>query len=76
MDVEAARAIGAGIAMGVGSLGPGIGLGMLVAKALEGAARQPEATNNIRIIMFIGVGVTEAIALYCFIIALILILVV
>ena len=75
MDAEAAKLIGAGIAMGVGALGPGIGLGMLLGKAFESIARQPEVAGDIRTNMFIGIGVTEAVALYAFVVALILIFV-
>ena len=72
MDAEAAKMIGAGIAMGVGALGPGLGLGMLLGKAYESIARQPEVSGDIRTNMFIGIGVTEAVALYAFVVALIL----
>ncbi len=75
MDAEAAKALAAGISMGIGSIGPAIGLGMLISKALESIARQPEVTNDIRTNMFIGIGVTEAVALYAFVIALILVFV-
>jgi F-type H+-transporting ATPase subunit c len=75
MDAEAAKLLGAGIAMGVGALGPGIGLGMLLGKAYESIARQPEVSGDIRTNMFIGIGVTEAVALYAFVVALILIFV-
>jgi F-type H+-transporting ATPase subunit c len=75
MDANAAKLIGAGIAMGVGALGPGIGLGMLLGKAFESIARQPEVSGDIRTNMFIGIGVTEAVALYAFVVALILIFV-
>ncbi|MBE0529045.1 MAG: F0F1 ATP synthase subunit C [Thermoleophilia bacterium] len=75
MDAEAAKLLGAGIAMGVGALGPGIGLGMLLGKAYESIARQPEVSSDIRTSMFIGIGVTEAVALYAFVVALILIFV-
>jgi F-type H+-transporting ATPase subunit c len=75
MEAEAAKLIGAGIAMGVGALGPGIGLGMLLGKAYEAIARQPEVSGDIRTNMFIGIGVTEAVALYAFVVALILIFV-
>ncbi|NLE21264.1 MAG: F0F1 ATP synthase subunit C [Actinobacteria bacterium] len=75
MDAEAAKLLGAGIAMGVGALGPGIGLGMLLGKAYESIARQPEVAGDIRTNMFIGIGVTEAVALYAFVVALILIFV-
>ena len=75
MDAEGAKLLGAGIAMGVGALGPGLGLGLLLGKALERIARQPEVAGDIRTNMFIGIGVTEAVALYAFVVALILIFV-
>ena len=75
MDANAAKLLGAGIAMGVGALGPGLGLGLMNGKALESIARQPEVAGDIRTNMFIGIGVTEAVALYAFVVALILIFV-
>jgi F-type H+-transporting ATPase subunit c len=75
MDAEGAKLLGAGIAMGVGALGPGLGLGLMIGKALESIARQPEVAGDIRTNMFIGIGVTEAVALYAFVVALILIFV-
>jgi F-type H+-transporting ATPase subunit c len=75
MDASAAKLLGAGLAMGLGAIGPGVGLGILIGKALEGIARQPEVSGDIRTNMFIGIGVTEAVALYAFVVALILIFV-
>ncbi len=75
MDAESAKLLAAGISMGVGSIGPALGLGMLISKALESIARQPEVAGEIRTNMFIGIGVTEAVALYAFVVALILIFV-
>lgn len=75
MDAEAAKLLAAGLCMGLGSLGPAIGLGMLLSKAFESIARQPEVAGDIRTNMFIGIGVTEAVALYAFVVALILIFV-
>jgi F-type H+-transporting ATPase subunit c len=75
MDADSARPLAAGICMAVGSIGPALGLGMLISKALESIARQPEVAGDIRVNMFIGIGVTEAIALYAFVISLILIFV-
>lgn len=75
MDANAAKLLGAGIAMGVGALGPGLGLGLMIGKALESIARQPEVSGDVRTNMFIGIGVTEAVALYAFVVALILIFV-
>ena len=57
------------IGYGLGALGPGIGLGFLIGKALEGIARQPEAAGQIRTTMFIGLGFVEALALFGFVLA-------
>ena len=46
-----------------------IGIGFLVGKALESMARQPEAANNVRTNMFIGIGFVEALALFGFVLA-------
>ena len=51
------------IGYGLGTLGPGIGLGILIGKALEGMARQPEVANTLRTNMFIGVAFVEVLAL-------------
>jgi F-type H+-transporting ATPase subunit c len=50
-------------------LGPGIGLGFLIGKALEGIARQPEAAGQVRTTMFIGLAFVEALALFGFVLA-------
>jgi F-type H+-transporting ATPase subunit c len=75
MNPEAAKLLGAGLAMGLGAIGPGVGLGILIGKALEAVARQPEVSGEVRTNMFIGIGVTEAVALYAFVVALILVFV-
>lgn len=64
--------LGAGLAIGLGAIGPGIGIGILVAKSVEGMARQPEAAGMVRTAMFIGIAMTEAIALYALVIAFLL----
>ncbi len=52
--------IAAAIAVGLGALGAGIGNGLIVSKTVEGIARQPEAKSSLQTIMFIGVGLVEA----------------
>ncbi|MHB8840765.1 MAG: ATP synthase F0 subunit C [Candidatus Aquicultor sp.] len=64
--------LGSGLAIGLGAIGPGIGVGILAGKALEGMARQPEATGTLRTTMFIGIAFAEAIALYSFVISILL----
>ena len=56
--VKAACAIGAGIAMGFGAIGPAVGEGNAVGKALEGMARQPEMVNDLRTNMILGCAIT------------------
>ncbi len=65
LGVAATSVIGYGIA----AIGPGLGIGFLVGKAVEAMARQPEAANLVRPNMFIGIGFVEALALFGFILA-------
>ena len=60
---------GNGLVFGLATLGPGIGLGILIGKAIESMARQPEAAGMIRTTMFIGIAVVEALALLGFVLA-------
>lgn len=65
-------AIGAGIAMGLAALGISIGQGMGLSKGLESIAKQPEAGNNIRTTMIVGMAIMETIGVLTFVIAIIL----
>ena len=51
------------IGYGLGTLGPGIGLGILIGKTVEGMARQPEVAGQLRTTMFIGIGFVEVLGL-------------
>ena len=66
------NALAVGIAMGLGAVGPGIGLGFLVGKALEAIGRNPQAAGQIQTNMILGAALTEAIAIYALVVALIL----
>src|SRR4029453_592185 len=57
------------IGYGLGTLGPGIGIGFLVGKTVEGISRQPEAARQVRTLMFIGLALVEALALFGFALA-------
>ena len=70
--IIAAKAIGAGLCMGIGAIGPAIGEGNAVGKALEGMARQPEAGSNLRTNMILGCAVTETTGIYALVVALLL----
>lgn len=72
MDVEAARLIGAGLAIGIGAIGPGIGVGMIVKGALESIGRNPDAAGQIQTLMYIGAGLAEAIAIYALVITILI----
>ena len=48
---------------GLATIGPGLGIGILVGKALEGMARQPEMAGQLRTTMFLGIAFVEALAL-------------
>ena len=63
------KAIGAGLCMGVGAIGPAIGEGNTVSKALEGMARQPEAAGDLRTTMIMGCAITETTGIYALLIA-------
>ena len=67
--VKAACAIGAGLCMGIGAIGPAIGEGNAVAKALEGMARQPEAAGNLRTNMILGCAIAETTGIYSLLIS-------
>lgn len=67
--IKAACAIGAGLCMGIGAIGPAIGEGNAVGKALEGMARQPEAAGELRTNMILGCAITETTGIYSLLIA-------
>ena len=51
------------IGYGIAAIGPGIGLGILIGKTVEGMARQPEVAGQLRATMFIGVAFVEVLGL-------------
>ncbi|GAP64028.1 MAG: ATP synthase F0 subunit C [Ardenticatenia bacterium] len=64
--------LSAGLAIGLGAIGPGIGVGLLVMGALQAIGRNPEAANEIRTNMILGIAFAEAIAIYALVVALVL----
>ena len=67
--LKAMCAIGAGLCMGIGAIGPAIGEGNAVGKALDGMARQPEAAGNLRTNMILGCAITETTGIYSLLIS-------
>ncbi|MFC4605739.1 ATP synthase F0 subunit C [Rhodococcus kronopolitis] len=51
------------VGYGLAAIGPGIGIGIVVGKAIEGMVRQPEMAGQVRTTMFLGIAFTEALAL-------------
>ena len=64
--------IAAALAIGLGALGPGIGIGMLGKGAMEAIGRNPEAESKIRTSMILAIAFVEAIAIYALVVALII----
>jgi F-type H+-transporting ATPase subunit c len=69
---QAFALLAAGICMGFGTLGPGLGEGFAAGKACEAISRRPEEYSNIFRTMLVGQAVTESTAIYALVIALIL----
>jgi F-type H+-transporting ATPase subunit c len=62
-----------GLTIAIGSLGPAIGEGLALARALASIAQQPDEANTISRTLFIGLAMVESTAIYCFVISIILI---
>ncbi len=69
---SAASVLAAALAIGLASLGPGLGQGNAAASAMEGVARQPEADEKIRGSLLISLAFMEALAIYGLVVALVL----
>jgi F-type H+-transporting ATPase subunit c len=63
----------AGLTMAIGSIGPALGQARAVAQALSSIAQQPDEANTITRTLFVGLAMVESTAIYCFVVAMILI---
>ncbi|MCC6176330.1 MAG: ATP synthase F0 subunit C [Chloroflexi bacterium] len=70
--MQAAPGFAAAFAIALGAIGPGLGIGYGVGKAMEAIGRNPEVSGPILVPMLIGLGFAEAIAIYALLIAFIL----
>jgi F-type H+-transporting ATPase subunit c len=68
---RAGKAIALGVGAGLGTIGPGIGVGFIFGKVIESVTRQPEMRDEITSIQWLGFALTEAIVFYAFIFGLI-----
>lgn len=72
MDVAMLSILGATVAVSVGSIGPALAEGRAIAAAMEAIARQPEAAGPLSRTLFVGLAMIETMAIYCLVIALLL----
>ncbi|KAK9662628.1 hypothetical protein RND81_O013600 [Saponaria officinalis] len=72
--ISAASVIAAGLAVGLASIGPGVGQGTAAGQAVEGIARQPEAEGKIRGTLLLSLAFMEALTIYGLVVALALLL--
>ncbi len=69
---EGLKLLGVGVAAGAAVIGPGAGMGYLIGQTIASIHRQPEAFEQTRTLMFLGIGLVEAFALYGLVFALLL----
>lgn len=71
METEAIKNLAAALAIGLGALGPGIGIGFIGKGAMEALGRNPEASGKIQTSMILAIAFAEAVAIYSLVVALI-----
>jgi F-type H+-transporting ATPase subunit c len=71
ITAKAIKAIALGVGAGLGTIGPGVGVGYIFGKVIEAVTRQPEMRDEITSIQWLGFALTEAIVFYAFIFGLI-----
>ena len=69
---DSMKFLAAGIAMGLGALGPAIGIGLLGGKAMEALGRNPEAAGAIQTNMILAIAFAEAIGIYALVVAILI----
>ncbi len=71
--VAVASIVTAGLAITFGCLMPALGMGLAISATLKSLAQQPDAAGTISRTLFIGLAMVESLAIYCFVISMILI---
>lgn len=69
MQPEAMIPLAKAIAIGLGAIGPGLGIGLIGAKAMESIGRNPEAAGKLFVPMLLGMAFAEAIAIYALVVS-------
>ena len=72
-EADGLKLLAAGLAAGLGMLGPGIGIGILGAGALNAIGRNPEASGAIQTNMILAIAFAEALGIYALVVAVILV---
>ncbi len=75
MEQEGLKFLAAGLAMGLGAIGPAIGEGMVGAKAMEAIGRNPSVADQVFSRMIVAMAITESTGIYSLVIALIILFV-
>ena len=70
--ISVASIVTAGLTIAIGSIGPALGEGRALAQALSAIAQQPDEANTITRTLFVGLAMVESTAIYCFVVAMIL----
>ena len=73
MSDSAVIALAAALAIGLGTIGPGLGQGITAKSAMESIARQPDAAGNIRSTLIVAMALMEALTIYALLIAFMLV---
>ncbi|MCX6003673.1 MAG: ATP synthase F0 subunit C [Chloroflexi bacterium] len=72
MDAGTFRLLAVGLCMGLGCIGPGVGIGLVGMGALQALARNPDAKGLIMTYMILVIALTEAIAIYAMVFAILI----
>jgi len=72
MDIESTRLLATAFAIGLGVIGPGIGIGLIGSKAVEAIGRNPETEGKVRALMILGIVFAESLAIFALLFAVIL----
>ena len=76
MEVEAVKLLAAGLCMGLGAIGPGVGEGLIGARAMEAMGRNPEVSDKVFSNMIVAMAVCESTGIYSLVVSLIILFVV
>ena len=66
------RLVATALAIGLGTIGPGIGIGIVVNAAIHAIGRNPDAAGQAQLNMFLGIAFTEALAIFALVVALLI----